>query len=338
MDNHQLIIFGADWDVYMTAYKDLIDDPKILYISTFRPHGLMGQLQRIHFNPKLNDIVSLPFKEKWNSYYLRRIKKMKRPCFLILDKWLRVECGIRLFPYLRKHYPQAPIVCYTQDLINTIVDFYSHKHIDVDYIKQYADLFISYDVTDAKRYALLYHPTVFSAIPSNISNRKETYDLYFLGRDKGRLRTLVNICNEARQRGFRCKFVMLEIPQEQRIECEGIFYPDSLVSYQQNLENCAACNCIIELLQQEAQSPTFRTWEAISLNKKLLTNNTNIQCSEVYDNRYISIFNDEKSIDWDFISSGDAFPDQKNPYHRIIKPATLVSFIEDKLQIQIERS
>ena len=338
MNNYRLIIFGDDWDVYLTAYKDLIDDTQISYIPNFRPKGLLGQLQRIHFTPQLNHLVSIPGKSWWNPLILRHIKKEQRPCFLILDKWLRMECGIRLLPYLKKHYPEAPIVCFTQDLIDTIIDIYSRRHIDLDYIKQYTDLFISYDAIDAKKYALLYHPTVFSAIPTDVSQRKETYDLYFLGRDKGRLQTLVTICNEARQRGLRCKFVMLEIPQDQRIECEGIVYSDSLVSYRQNLEDCAASNCIIELLQQDAQSPTFRTWEAISLNKKLLTNNTNIRHSEVYDTRYISVFGDEKTIDWDFISSGDASPNEKNPYQEIIKPETLIQFIEDKLQIQIERS
>ena len=48
MNKYKLIIFGDYWDVYLTSYKELIDDPYITYISTFRPKGLLGQLQRIH--------------------------------------------------------------------------------------------------------------------------------------------------------------------------------------------------------------------------------------------------------------------------------------------------
>ena len=338
MDKYQLIVFGDDWDVYTTAYKDIIDDPKISYIPSFRPNGLLGQIQRIHFNPKLNSIISIPFKDKWNPLILRQIKMGQHPCFLILDNWLRMECGIKLLPYLKKHYPESPIICYAQDLVDTIIDHYSHKHIDIDYFKQYTDLFISYDATDAKKYDLSYHHTVFSTIPQDNYTHENKYDLYFLGLDKGRLHALVNISNEARTRGLKCHFVMLEIPREQRIKCEGIIYPDSPVSYRQNLDNCAASNCIIELLQQDAQSPTFRTWEAIAMNKKLLTNNSSIYHSEVYDERYISVFSDAKTIDWDFISSGNSFANQKNPFQNLIKPETLIRFIEDKLQIQIERS
>ncbi|MBP5800407.1 MAG: hypothetical protein J6W43_10965 [Prevotella sp.] len=338
MDNYRLIIFGDDWDVYLTAYKELIDDPKISYIPTFRPKGWTGQLQRIQFNPKLNNIITIPFKEKWNPLYLRHIKKEEQPCFLILDKWLRMEGGIRLLPYLRKHYPKAPIVCYAQDLIETIIDVYSHKQIDVDYFKQHANLFISYDAIDAKKHGLLYHPTVFSVIPQSLSNHDIKYDLYFLGRDKGRLPLLINLCKEAKNRGIKCKMVMIEVPEKKRIAGEGFFYIDKSISYHENLENCAASNCIIELLQHNAQSPTLRTWEAIAMNKKLVTNNTSIRSTEVYDERYISIFNDEKTINWDFISSANAFSGQKNPYQEIIKPETLIRFIENKLQIQIERS
>ena len=338
MDKYRLIIFGYDWEVYLAAYNDLINDPKILYISTFRPKGLLGQIQRIHFNPRINKIIAIPFKEKWNYFFLRHIKKEQKTCFLILDNWLRMECGIRLLPYLKEKYPEAPIICYAQDLINTIIDVYSHKHIDVDYIKQYADLFISYDAIDAQKHGLLYHPTVFSPVTSKSSNHDLLYDLYFLGRDKGRLYSLVNICNNARNHGLRCKFIMLEIAPKQRIPCDGIVYLNTEISYQQNLEYCAQSKCIIELLQPNAGSPTFRTWEAIVLNKKLLTNNANIRSTEIYDKRYISFFNDERNIDWEFIKSEDAFPKQKNPYQEKIKPIKLIQFIEKQLQIQIEHT
>ena len=192
MDKYKLIIFGADWDVYEIAYRELIDDPHITYIPTFRPKGLLGQIQRIQFNPKLNHIVNMPGKHLWTPYYLRH-EKGSLFCFLIMEKWLRHESATQLLPYLKKNYPKAKIVCFVQDLITTIIDKYTNKQINVAYIKKYANLLISYDEEDAQRHGALYHPTVFSNL--KLPSVGIDYDLYFLGRDKGRLNTLIAIVN-----------------------------------------------------------------------------------------------------------------------------------------------
>jgi len=334
MDKSKLIIFGDNWDVYMTAYKDLIDDPRITYIPSFRTKGLLGQLQRLHFNPKLNRIVNLPCKHLWTPYYLRHEKEEKY-CFLIMEHWLRYESGLRLLPYLRKTYPEAKIVCFIQDLIETVKDQYTGKQIDVNYIKHYTDLLISYDETDAIKHGACHHPTVFSPQAKDCQNIK--YDLYFLGRDKGRLKTLLAIAKEAKERNITCRFVMLEVPLKDRIEFEGMVYSDKDVSYQENLSMVAESRCIIELLQQKASSPTFRTWEAIAKNRKLMTNNQSIKASVFYDKNFISVFHNEQDLDWAFIKNSSTYTDS-NPYQEQIIPIRLVEFIEEKLNIKIDHT
>lgn len=336
MAQYKLVIFGSNWDVYQVAYRELIDNPHITYIPTYRPKGLLGQLQRLHVNPRLNHIASIPGKPLWNHYHLRKIKD-RHICFLIPENWLKMECGFRLLPYLRKHYPQARIVCFTQDIIATIKDRYSQQPIDTEYIKRYSDLFISYDITDAKKHGLQYHPTIYSAIDFCKEDTPELYDLFFLGRDKGRLATLVNICKKARQHHLTCKFLLIEVPEKDRIACEGISYLDHQISYKENLRFCQQSRCIMEILQPDAASPTFRTWEALSLNKKLLTNGPFVKSSEFYHESYISVFHDETDIDWDFVKSPGKFSDQARGYQEKIRPESLIRFIEKELGIAIDR-
>lgn len=332
MNKYRLVIFGDFWDVCQVAHRDWIVNPLVTYISNFRPKGLLGFLQRIQFNPKLNSILNIPFKDKWNPYYLRGVN-VENACFLVTERWLRMECGIRLLPYLRNNYPNSCLVCFTQDLVETIKDFYSHRPVDVNYVKKYSDLFISFDFIDSRKHKLAYHPTVFS--PLCLPEFKVVNDLYFLGRDKGRLKTLVNICSEARRRGLRVLFLLIEVPKEQRIKCDGITYLDRLVPYEENLRNVASSRCVIEMFQSDATSPTFRTWECIMLNKMLVTNSTSIRHSEFYDSRYVSVFSDENDIDWGAVDRGCAFVGQQNPMAAKIRPQSLVTFIEKKLQIQI---
>lgn len=335
MDKYKLVIFGSDWDVYQVAYKDLIENPHVIYIPTFRPKGLLGQLQRIQFNPKLNDYITMPGKRLWNPYHLKGIKDEKM-CFLIQEQWLRIESGIRLLPYLRKNYPDSRIVCFTQDLIETIKDHYTHRQIDVKYIKHYVDLWISFDTADAQKYDIVYHPTVYSPLDNVWNNEKTCYDLYFLGRDKGRMNLLIDICNTAKANGVRCYFLLLGIPFNERITCEGIYYIEKPISYKENLQNCANSRCIVEVLQHDATSPTFRLWECICLNKKLLSNNKLLTELDVYDDHYISIFHNSNDIDWNFVKEDTAYPSNQNPYIAKIRPTVLVRFIEEQQKIKIE--
>lgn len=337
MDKYKLVVFGSDWDVYQVAFRDLIDNPHIYYIPTFRPKGLRGFLQRIQYNPKLNNIVSLPFKSLWNSYYLNKVDGEQPTCFLLLENWLRLETGIRLLPYLRHNYPTSMIVCFAQDLLETIVDQYSNAPIDVEYIKNYTDMFISYDPADARKYNIAFHPTVYSPVNLNFRGENICNDLFFLGRDKGRQDLLVTICKEARRRNLVCKFVLMGVSKERRIECEGITYVDKPLPYNESLQCCLESRCIVEILQDKAFSPTFRVWESIAMNRLLLTNNVSLKGSRFYDERYISVFHDLSDLDWKFVERVNPFSLTGNPYQELIKPERLLEYIEQKLNIEIER-
>ena len=337
MDKFRLVVFGDHWDVFQFSHRDWIEDPAVFYLSTFRPAGLLGPINRIHLNPRINRILPLPCKSCWTRYYLRDITD-EHQCFLVTENWLRMESALHLLPYLRRRYPQSRIVCFTQDMVDTIRDHYTQRPIDLENMRRYADLLISYDLTDAQQHQMLYHPTVFSPINISAKDEQPLYDLYFLGRDKGRLVHLVNICRKAKQRGLRCRFLMLEVPKEDQIPCDGITYLKEPVSYAENLRICAQSRCIVEMLQHNAASATFRTWETIMLNRKLLTNNAAITDSEVYDPSYISVFSEEGDIDWQFVTTDISFPEGNNPFQQTIRPQSLVHFIEKQLNIQIEHS
>jgi hypothetical protein len=74
------------------------------------------------------------------------------------------------------------------------------------------------------------------------------------------------------------------------------------------------------------------------LNKRLLTNNRAIIESDIYDERYITVFHDTDDIDWQAVAAGSGFADDVNPYQEMIKPVSLIRCIEDHLHIQIAHS
>ena len=335
MKQYQLIVFGSAWDVYEHSFREMIDHPHCVYLRPFSSIGFRGFIQRVLFNPKWSHLIPLSWKTYWNTCYVDSLDKNGAYCFLILENWLRVERYTRLLPYLRRTFPNARIVCYLQDLVERTKDLYSHKPIDIELIKQQADLVLSYDKNDVARYALTYAPTVYSDIAEQQQPVLEQFDLCFLGRDKGRLPLLVSICRQMNSLGKRCTFYVLQVPKDRQIAQEGIHYIDNPLSYEQNLQVIRQSRCLLELLQPDAQSETFRTWEAIVMNKKLMTNNASIVQAPWYDPHYISIFKDERDIDWTFLNK-QSLPWTKNPYVALIAPATLVRNIEQQLNITID--
>lgn len=338
---HKLVVLGSDWDVYTHAFSDFIESETICYIPTFRPSGILGAVQRMQLNPQLNRCISLPGKGIWGWRIVDKIKKEAKDapvCILILENWLRMESALQMLPKLRKSFPSAKIVCFAQDLVTRIDDMYTLQHTDTEYAKRYCDLFITFDTNDAKRYDIAYFPTVFS-YPRNICNASNgKYAMYFLGRDKGRAVLLAELSKRAKEYNQTVNFLILEDEKEKPVPVDGLRYTNKGIPYEENLQNVARCNCIVELLQKNAASPTFRLWEAICFNKKLLTNNCSIKESPFYDSRYVSTFSSIEDIDWEFVKNiaEPAFPDQ-NPFCEQIKPASLIRFIETSLDIRIHQ-
>lgn len=338
---HKLVVLGSDWDVYTHAFSDFIENEAICYIPTFRPSGISGAIQRLHLNPKLNRCIPLPGKGIWGWRIADKIRKEAKDapvCILILENWLRMESALQMLPKLRTSFPSAKIVCFAQDLVTRIDDMYTLQHTDTEYAKRYCDLFITFDTNDAKRYGIEYFPTVFSSPRNTSKASKGKYDMYFLGRDKGRAILLAELSKRARVYNLTTNFLILEDEKDKSVPVDGLRYTNKGITYEENLQNVAGCNCIVELLQKNAASPTFRLWEAICFNKKLLTNNCSIKESPFYDSRYVSTFSTMEDIDWEFVRhiAEPAFPD-KNPFGEQIKPASLIHFIETSLDIRIHQ-
>jgi hypothetical protein len=85
-------------------------------------------------------------------------------------------------------------------------------------------------------------------------------------------------------------------------------------------------------MQQGGHGYTQRMSEAIAYDKKILTNNREVEGAPFYNDKYISIYSDIKDIDISFlrdssdISVDYGFKDQ-------LSPKKLLSFIEQKIKI-----
>ena len=100
------------------------------------------------------------------------------------------------------------------------------------------------------------------------------------------------------------------------------------MSYYDYLQHVVNSDCIVEIMQENAQGFTLRTWEALLYNKKLLTNNADVENTNFYNPSQIIVFDDIRKI------STDSFHEvifDSHDFVDTISPNNLFKLIDSKL-------
>lgn len=326
---YKLVILGSDWDLYKYSYRDLMTQPSI-YIPGMAPKNkILRFIFRVHMHDSINKIINLPFKSIWNSIILKNVSKNEKYVFLIFT--LRTDNKLEIISYLRRNYKECKIVLFLQDLVNPV----GYSGIDISSKFPRLDLVISYDPGDAKKYNLEYHNTIYSH-PQVKKDGVNKYDILYIGKDKGRLPLLAKLYVIFTGIGLKCKFILLNVPQKDRVLNGKIDYINKMLPYKDVLEYVSHSSCLLEILQPTATGITYRTLEAISFDKKLITNNKSILSTGLFDNSNISIFNSVDDLNYKFLEKIKDNCEYDNSVKEKIKPINLIRFIENKLHIKID--
>lgn len=328
MGKFNYVIFGSNWDLYKFAYSSLFGRIDVQYISDpSEPLGMLSKLRRIHYSSTANRFFPLPLKNIWNHCYFKDTFTEKKPiCFIFFWGWITNNNETGLTKYLKKNYPESKCVLFLQDVVKSL-----HTNYPIKQIKNDFDLVVSYDKKNCEKYGFVYHPTVLSPIKVNENDNIENSDVYFVGQDKGRLSLLVNIYKTLTSNGLKCDFYVVGVPLGKRISCDSIHYIDKSFSYYQNLQHVVKSKCLLELMQDDAVGYTFRTWEAITYSKFLLTNNAEIVNSPFFEEDKIFPFVSKDSISsryCEFIKNGSCAEYQNR---ESIRPESLIDFIENSI-------
>ncbi len=334
MNQYNFVILGSNNEIFKTSFKDVAEQENVVYLDgdISRKNSLYKFLYRLHFSKAINRFVSIPFKKIWNAgNVVFSFDNTKPICFVLFTNWVQNNTQTGIIPFLRKKYPGCKIVWFAQDILCTIRNTYTRKHIDVDSLKKLFDWVVSYDMGDARKYGLEYHPTVLSKIEIPLNSRYES-DLFFIGKSKNRLDLLIELSKGLKKHGIKCNFMVLGIPPEEQKEPEYINYIDKPLTYYENLNYAANAKCLLELMQPGAVGYTFRTSEALLYNKKLITNNQPIENAPFFNADNIVVL--KELSDEFFERTAKKILDEKLVQYKnteVISPQHLLRFIEEKL-------
>lgn len=281
MKAYNYVIFGSG-KFFDVAYNELRFYENVVYLSNTSDiikSSFSKLLYRITFSPHVNKYVSYPFKRAtFHALSNVKFENGRRLCFIFFaNQHELINNGF--IGYLKKRYPSCKVVFYFQDLVKI------NTKIDVEDLKKQFDLVLSYDKGDCERFGLIYHPTPYSRIEIKSSDKYPKCDVFFCGKAKTRLGTLIQAYKELVNQGQSCLFIITGVPEEEQITLPGIVY-NSGITYKENISYEQNARCLLEIMQDDATGFTPRLWEAIMFDKHLLTNNKTVMQSEFYVKEY----------------------------------------------------
>jgi hypothetical protein len=172
----------------------------------------------------------------------------------------------------------------------------------------------TFDKDDSNRYNQQCYNQFFR-MKQNLNLGTNKYDFYFIGFEKNR----AHIISELKRRleNYNCFFKVVHSVSE-------------CLPYSANMQNIATSKCIIEIVQDGQKGSTLRPLEALSLKKKLLTNNKNVKDYDFYSPQNIFILGEDNIDDIDtFINSEfEELPDE------IIKKYDIATWLNHYINIK----
>lgn len=293
MLKYQYVVIQGDTDYYEMLIHDTLqrgDAVAATGIFDVKSRALKDRLYKIYRmnrskkRYKLNSLLK-PF------MFHRRIDDNKPVCFLIWGQYAN-EVNAFWGRDLRRRYPGCKLVCRFEDVIEKM----PYRNIN-DY-KDSFDLLQTFDELEARKYGIDYFPSWYDKT-DGIEEGIES-DVLFIGRGKDRIEEIVELYKRLTEAGLNCKFYLVDVPENKRVKIGNLEYGGYL-PYRKVLEYVKGTKCMVEILQQDAESETLRVFEAIAYNKKLITNNHFISKKTYYSPEKIQIYEKVEDIDITFI-------------------------------------
>ena len=188
---------------------------------------------------------------------------------------------IHYLKWLRKQFPLAQINYKYANMVGKA------KNLNPNTIPEDIRIW-TYDKYDSEKYHInLYNSHMYFV--SNVKPLKAPeYDVFFIGRDKGRGEWLVELERRMQELGLRTKFI---ITADGALSEKKPFYQEP-ISYEEVTEYLSRSRSVLNVVMENQHGITVRDTEALFFGIKLITTNKYITEWEMYNPSNIYVIND----------------------------------------------
>ena len=147
----------------------------------------------------------------------------------------------------------------------------------------------TFDEEDAKKFGMNLNTQFFFKDLNFANFDKNKIDLFFIGYDKNRYSYLSDIKSFCCEQNIRYSFHILPDKKAEYKKSDSDIIEEKFWDYEKILETVSCSKAILDLTQDNQVGLTLRTLEAIYFDKKIVTNNKNLQNMDFFspDNVFI---------------------------------------------------
>lgn len=259
-----------------TCFAKLIQKTNVTVVSAYKKTNLLLRIiRKIHFNLKIRN------KDIW---FKKNNNLENYEIILIFDPAINKN----YLEYISNLYPQKKIILWYWNPVRYSIN---PKEIN-NKIEKW-----SYSLQDCNKYDLYYNTTFYFkelTAKYNMNIFKLQYDIYFIGKNKGRLEMLLKYKKEFEALGLSTNFHIT--PDKWYEKWKNLKYKHN-IDYDKVIDQILKSKSILDIIQDENDGLTLRTMESIFFEKKLITNNKTIRNYDFYCNENIFILGEENILE-----------------------------------------
>ena len=311
----------------MDLYSDLREYKECCFYSPFGS-SFLGKFLRII----LMWLSKFSKKDYLKAINDRRCcKHLNSKSVVIIESGYLATCSKGIFELI-KHNDNVQFVCL---MLEDAMEASSPSLLAVKdlIIEKKWDVVFSVEKKDCEKYGWRYVGQMYSSRKKNAKRNRTSRDLYFVGGLKGGREELILSCfKELTSKGVNCSFDLWCHTTQQykeRMKSRNLNFRKHFLKYSTVWKNVEESNCILEILQNNQESETLRWFEAVYLNKKLLTNNPNVVNLPYYNHQYMHYFKTTDDIDIEWVKTKEIVD---YGYKGDFSPSVLLEKIKEEIR------
>lgn len=321
MTNIKFVVFRQKAEYGWISHLELKDHSDVLLDKDI-PNRLLNRFNDFWTSAKVNNYLEVPFQSIWYKYYLDEylldpseeyifmFEEGSRPC--LVGSYLK---------YLKRKYPKSHLVFAA---FNS--SFYYPKE-RLHFLESNYDLITSFDRGDCEKRGWGLYTGIYSKIDGIHPDGQYESDVYFAGKDKGRLPLLHSIYDRLTAAGLKCDFYITDVKDEDMRKDTDIHY-NIWVDYIEVVKKCCKTRCLLDVIQPGQDGETYRQGEAVAYGIKLLSNFQNMNKERYYNPKQMQIFKTAEDINIDFIK--EEYSPNSFPYNGILSPYRRLLWLQDQ--------
>ena len=267
----------------------------------------------------------------YKVFLKKNIKKIKRQEYIIdeLSKIGKQDHILVIRPDLIEKKIHKKIKSFTQNYIAYIYD--SCKRFPIDHLlDDIFDRIFSFDLEDVKTYNFE-HITNYIYLEKQAPSSSFDYDVFIVMSPDERLQQLNAIAKQLSELNISFKFIVVSHKNVPGLY-PGIEYTNQEIGTKELKTYIEKSKVVLDLLRKNHNGMSFRIFEALAYQKKIITTNPSVKLYDFYDANNILVLDGEDiDIDSDFFVSEYNVLDDKT-YHKY----TVDNFVDEVFNLKNE--